>query len=107
MFDENVHKNAIKELIAFLRTKTTQKNIAFFCDVSREYIRRLGKGDRIPSIMLFFNMLDAAGIDLNEGANLYIDFLQKQKMALAADHAKGLEYVKKLKSGKIRPKKNP
>lgn len=107
MFDENVHKNAIKELIAFLRTKTTQKNISFFCDVSREYIRRLGKGDGIPSIMLFFNMLDAAGVDLNEGANLYIDFLKKQKMALAADHAKGLEYVKKLKSGKIRPKKNP
>ncbi len=107
MFDENVHKNAIKELIAFLRTKTTQKNISFFCDVSREYIRRLGKGDGIPSIMLFFNMLDAAGVDLNEGANLYIDLLKKQKMALAADHAKGLEYVKKLKSGKIRPKKNP
>ena len=57
--------------------------------------------------MLFFNMLDAAGVDLNEGANLYIDLLKKQKMALAADHAKGLEYVKKLKSGKIRPKKNP
>ena len=90
-----------------MRTKTTQKNIAFFCDVSREYIRRLGKGDGIPSIMLFFNMLDAAGVDLNEGTNLYIDLLKKQKMALAADHAKGLEYVKKLKSGKIRPKKNP
>ncbi len=102
MFDENVHKNAIKELIAFLRTKTTQKNIAFFCDVSREYIRRLGKGDRIPSIMLFFNMLDAAGIDLNEGANLYIDFLKKQKMALAAERSKGLDYVNKnrLRNGK-------
>ena len=73
MFDEKVHKNAVKELIAFLRTKTTQKNISFFCDVSREYIRQLGKGNRIPSVMLFFNMLDAAGIDLNEGANLYID----------------------------------
>ena len=80
-----------------MRTKTTQKNISFFCDVSREYIRRLGKGDRIPSIMLFFNMLDAAGVDLNEGANLYIDFLKQQKIALAADRSKGLDCVKKNK----------
>lgn len=98
MFDENVHKNAIKELIAFLRTKTTQKNLSFFCDVSREYIRRLGKGDRIPSVMLFFNLLDAAGVDLNEGANLYIDFLKQQKIALAADRSKGLDYVSKNKT---------
>ena len=97
MFDENVHKNAIKELIAFLRTKTTQKNLSFFCDVSREYIRRLGKGDRIPSVMLFFNLLDAAGVDLNEGANLYIDFLKQQKIALAADRSKGLDYINKNK----------
>ena len=107
MFDENVHKNAIKELIAFLRTKTTQKNIAFFSDISREYVRHLGKGEKIPTIKVFFNIIEAAGIDLKEGLGIYIDFLQKQKMALAADHAKGLEYVKKLKSGKIRPKKNP
>ena len=97
MFDEKVHKNAVKELIAFLRTKTTQKNLSFFCDVSREYIRQLGKGNRIPSVVLFFNMLDAAGIDLNEGANLYIDLLKQQKMALAADRSKGLDYVKKNK----------
>lgn len=52
--------------------------------------------------MLFFNMLDAAGIDLNEGANLYIDFLKKQKIALAAERSKGLDYVNKnrLRSGK-------
>ena len=52
--------------------------------------------------MLFFNMLDAAGIDLNEGANLYIDFLKKQKMALAAERSKGLDYVNKnrLRNGK-------
>ncbi|MBR4398337.1 MAG: hypothetical protein IKT05_04025 [Fibrobacter sp.] len=47
--------------------------------------------------MLFFNMLDAAGVDLNEGANLYIDFLKQQKLALAADRSKGLDYVKKNK----------
>ena len=97
MFDENVHKNAMKALIALLRTKTTQKNLAFFCDVSREHIRQLGKGDKIPSVRLFFNMLDVAGIDLNEGANLYIDMLKQQKIALAADKSKGLDYVKKNK----------
>jgi hypothetical protein len=107
MFDEEVHKNALKAFIAFLRTKTTQKNIAFFSDISREYVRHLGKGEKIPTIRIFFNIIEAAGIDLKEGLGIYIDFLQKQKMALAADHAKGLEYVKKLKSGKIRPKKNP
>ena len=107
MFDEDVHKNALKAFIAFLRTKTPQKNIAFFSDISREYVRHLGKGEKIPTIRIFFNIIEAAGIDLKEGLGIYIDFLQKQKMALAADHAKGLEYVKKLKSGKIRPKKNP
>ena len=97
MFDENVHKNAMKALIAFLRTKTTQKNIAFFSDVSREYVRRLGKGEKIPTIMTFFSMLDSAGIDLKEGASLYVDFLEQQKIALAADKSKGLDYVKKNK----------
>ena len=107
MFDEDVHKNALKAFIAFLRTKTTQKNIAFFSDISREYIRHLGKGEKIPTIRIFFNIIEAAGLDLKEGLSLYIDCLQKQKLALAADRTKGLEYVKKLKSGKIRPKKNP
>lgn len=107
MFDDEVHKNALKEFIAFLRTHNTQKNIAFFSDISREYVRHLGKGEKIPTIRIFFNIIEAAGLDLKEGLGIYIDYLQKQKMALAADHAKGLEYVKKLKSGKIRPKKNP
>ena len=91
----------MKEFIAFLRTMTSQKNIAFFSDVSREYVRDLGKGENIPTIKVFFNLIEAAGLDLKEGASIYIDFLQKQKMALAADRQKGLEYIKKLK------KKNP
>lgn len=101
MFDDDVHRNAMKEFIAFLRTMTSQKNIAFFSDVSREYVRDLGKGENIPTIKVFFNLIEAAGLDLKEGASIYIDFLQKQKMALAADRQKGLEYIKKLK------KKNP
>ncbi|MBR5412898.1 MAG: hypothetical protein IK114_07630 [Fibrobacter sp.] len=107
MFDDEVHKNAMKEFITFLRTLNTQKNIAFFSDVSREYIRHLGKGEKIPTIRIFFNIIEAAGMDLKEGLSLYIDYLQKQKMTLAADRSKGLEYVHKLKAGKIRPKKNP
>ena len=106
MFDDEVHKNAMQEFIAFLRTLNTQKNIAFFSDVSREYIRHLGKGEKIPTIRVFFNIIEAAGMDLEEGLHLYISYLQKQKMALAADRTKNLEYVQKLKTGKIRPKKN-
>ena len=100
MFDEEVHKNALKEFIAFLRTMTTQKNIAFFSDVSREYVRDLGKGEKIPTIKVFFSIIESAGLDLIEGTSLYIDFLKIQKMTLAADRSKGLDYVKKLKAKK-------
>ena len=72
MFDDEVYKNAMKEFIAFLRTLNTQKNIAFFSDVSREYIRHLGKGEKIPTIRVFFNIIEAAGMDLEEGLHLYI-----------------------------------
>ena len=104
MFDEYVHKNALKAFIAFLRTKTTQKNIAFFSDISREYVRHLGKGEKIPTIKVFFNIIEAAGLNLKEGLSLYVDFLQQEQVALAADRSKGLEYVKRLKSKT--PKKN-
>lgn len=97
----------MKDFIAFLRTLNTQKNIAFFSDVSREYIRHLGKGEKIPTIRVFFNIIEAAGMDLKQGLDLYIDYLQKQKMALAADRSKGLEYIKKLKSRKNPPRKKP
>ena len=39
MFDDDVHKNAMKEFIAFLRTMTTQKNIAFFSDDFRDTVK--------------------------------------------------------------------
>ena len=41
MFDDEDHKRAIKDFIAYLRTITTQKNLAFFSDVSREYVKYL------------------------------------------------------------------
>jgi hypothetical protein len=107
MFDDEVHKNAIKDFIAFLRTMTTQKNIAFFSDVSREYVRNLGKGNKIPTIRVFFNIIESAGLDLKEGAALYVDFLEKQKTALAAERSKGLDYVRRIKPNKDSSKKNP
>lgn len=107
MFDDEIHKNAIKDFIAFLRTMTTQKNIAFFSDVSREYLRHLGKGDQIPTIRVFFNIIESAGLDLKEGAALYVDFLEKQKAALAADNGKGLDYIKRVHAKKDSAKKNP
>lgn len=107
MFDDEVHRNAIKDFVAFLRTITTQKNIAFFSDVSREYVRHLGKGEKIPTIKVFFNMIEAAGLDLKEGASLYIDFLEKQKTALAAERSKGLDYIKRVHAKKDSAKKNP
>ena len=107
MFDDEVHRNAIKDFVAFLRTITTQKNIAFFSDVSREYVRHLGKGEKIPTIKVFFNMIEAAGLDLKEGVSLYIDFLEKQKTALAADNSKGLNYIKRVHAKKDSAKKNP
>ena len=79
MFDDDVHKNAMKEFIAFLRTMTTQKNIAFFSDVSREYVRELGNGEKIPTIKVFFSIIESAGLDLLEGTSLYIDFLKNRK----------------------------
>ncbi len=100
MYDDEVYKNALKDFIAFLRTINTQKNIAFFSDVSREYVRHIGKGEKIPTVKVFFNMIEAAGMDLKEGVSLFIDYLGQQKNALAADRGKGLEYVKKLKAKK-------
>ena len=91
MFDEEVHKNALKEFIAFLRTMTTQKNIAFFSDVSREYVRDLGKGEKIPTIKVFFSIIESA-------FTFYADGLTN--LTLAADRSKGLDYVKKLKAKK-------
>lgn len=97
MFDEDVHKNALKAFIAFLRTKTTQKNIAFFSDISREYVRHLGKGEKIPTIKVFFNIIEAAGLDLKEGLGIYIDYLQEQKISLAADRSKGIGIRQEIK----------
>ena len=52
-------------------------------------------------------MIEAAGLDLKEGASLYIDFLEKQKTALAADNGKGLDYIKRVHAKKDSAKKNP
>ena len=83
----------------------TSKNIAFFSDVSREYIRHLGKGEKIPTLKVFFNIIEAAGLDLKEGANLYIDLLHAQEVAMAADKINNRDYIKRIKSKKDSDKK--
>ena len=62
MFDDEDHKRALRDFIAYLRTFSSQKNIAFFSDTSREYLRNLGKGERIPSVNVFFNIIEVAGL---------------------------------------------
>ena len=100
MFDEEDHKRAIKDFIAFLRTITTQKNLAFFSDVSREYMRSLGKGERIPTIKVFFSIIEAAGLSPLEGTAKYLEFLQTNHTALAAEkNSPGLNYIRKNKNG--------
>ena len=100
MFDEEYHKRAIKDFIAYLRTITSQKNLAFFSDISREYVRSLGKGEGIPTVKVLFNIIEAAGLDISEGIQQYIAFLQKQHTAMAAEKNAGLSYIRKTKSSK-------
>jgi hypothetical protein len=106
MFDDEDHKRALKDFIAYLRTITTQKNLAFFSDISREHVRILGKGEGIPSIKVFFNMIEAAGLDIVEGTEKYLEFVKAQHTALAAERNAGLNYVKRLKSKNDSSKKD-
>lgn len=79
MFDDELHKKALVEFLAYLRTCSSQRDIAFFSDHSREYIRKVGKGETIPSIKKFFDIIIAANVDLKEGLNLYVKMLEDQK----------------------------
>lgn len=106
MFDDEDHKRALKDFIAYLRTITTQKNLAFFSDISREHVRTLGKGEVVPSIKVFFNMIEAAGLDIVEGTEKYLEFVKEQHTALAAERNAGLNYVKRLKSKNDSSKKD-
>ena len=98
MFDEEDHKNAMKDFIAYLRTITTQKNLAFFSDVSREYMRNLGKGEGIPTVKVFFGIIEAAGLSPIEGTAKYLEFLQDNHTAMAAEKNSGLNYIHKTKN---------
>ena len=100
MFDDEDHKRALKDFIAYLRTITTQKKLAFFSDISREHVRTLGKGEGIPSIKVFYSMIEAAGLDIIEGTQKYLEFLKQQHTALAAEKNIGLNYIRKAKSSK-------
>ena len=97
MFDEEDHKRAIKDFIAYLRTIKSQKNLAFFSDVSREYMRSLGKGEGIPTIKVFFSIIEAAELSPIEGTRKYLEFLENNHASLAAEKNAGLNYIRKLK----------
>lgn len=93
MFDNEHYKNATMKFISYLRTLTTQKKLAFFCDISREYVRKLENGAGIPSVKTFFNMIDAAGLNLDYGSKKFIEFLNESKISVAADKKLALKYV--------------
>lgn len=97
MFDDEVHRKAMQEFISYLRTMTSQKNIAFFSDISREYVRGLGKGEKIPTVKVFCNMIEAAGLDLYEGARLYIDLLQQEQVTMVAERNGAANYLRNIK----------
>lgn len=85
MFDENAHKKAIAEFITYLRTISSQKELAFFSDCSREYMRDLEKGKSIPTIRLLCNYIEAAHMDIKEGLCLYVDMLYGESKIVEAE----------------------
>ena len=103
MFDDEDHKRAIRDFIAYLRTITTQKNLAFFSDVSREYLRNLGKGEGIPSVKVFFNIIEAAGLDPIDGAQRYLDYLRTHHVAIAAERISSRSYIQRIRQGDKKP----
>ena len=97
MFSDEDYKRAIGDFVAYLRTITSQKNLAFFSDVSREYIRSLGKGEGIPTVKVFFSMIDAAGLDIIEGTRRYLSFLEESHKLQAAEKSAAINYVRTAK----------
>ena len=107
MFDDEDHKRAVKDFIAYLRTITTQKNLAFFSDLSREYLRNLGKGEGIPSVKVFFNLIEAAGLDPIDGTQRYLNYLRSHHAAIAAERISSRNYIQRTKLGGKKPDGNP
>ena len=103
MFDDEDHKRALKDFIAYLRTFSSQKNIAFFSDISREYMRNLGKGARIPSIKVFFNIIEAAGLNPIDGTQKYLDYLKSYHVAIAAERISSRSYIQRIRQGGKKP----
>lgn len=88
MFSEDAHKKAVIELMTYLRSISSQKNIAFFSDTSREYLRQLEKGNNIPTIRNLCGIIEAAGMELKEGLNLYVDMLRGEQKVSDSDTVK-------------------
>ena len=103
MFDDEDHRRALRDFIAYLRRFSSQKDIAFFSDTSREYLRNLGKGARIPSVKVFFNIIEAAGLNPIEGAQKYLDYLRSYHVAIAAERNSGRNYIQTIKQGIKKP----
>lgn len=97
MFDDEHYKEATRKFVLYLRTLTTQKKLAFYSDVSREYVRNLENGGKIPTVKTFFNMIEAAGLDLESGSKKFIDLLNESKQSIAADKKLALKYIRSAK----------
>lgn len=87
----------MQEFISYLRTMTSQKNIAFFSDISREYVRGLGRGEKIPTVKVFFGMIEAAGLNLYEGTKVYINLLQQERVTMVAEKNGTANYLRNVK----------
>lgn len=87
MFDDDAHKRAVVELIVYLRSISSQREIAFLSDTSREYLRKLEKGENIPTIKSLCSFIEAAGMDLKDGLCLYVDMLHGEQKAKDLDKA--------------------
>ena len=96
MFDDEDHRRALKDFIIYLRTFKTQERIVFLSDISREHIRNIGRGESIPTVKVFFSLIEAAGLTPAEGVQKYLELLQQNHDAIAAEKALARNYIKKI-----------
>lgn len=95
MFAQEVHREALVRLMAKLRAAKPQCKLSFLSDTSREHIRNLEKGTKIPTIVTLLNVISASGLDLKETLCEFVDMLNEENDKFKG--AAGKEYIKKLK----------
>lgn len=88
----------MKRFMVYLRTTTSQSKLSFFSDVSREHIRCIEKGKKNPSVKVFINLINAAGLDVKEALCIFADMLNEEyESLLKSEKAAGLAYIYKTK----------